>query len=182
MNDQPPKKGSYAAVHDPAVYRYRDMAVAWVQREGMKHYNPNAFKQDECHFGMIEMGYEAETAQRLLDHIDIPDGPPQGGGDLDTRVAALALRVIDAEALLSKIAHAHVQGQVEGGMVDGICVECDRQWPCPTYRHAMGQRHHNATWNPDDQDDEDCPQCGWMPEFCGHGEPSAKGSLGVNDV
>jgi hypothetical protein len=119
---------------DPGAGRLRDTAAAWVKRDGYRHYTPGW--ADEVQVGWAELLHDAEVAQRLLDLVDVPDGDPQGGGDIDTRVAALALRVTDAEARLAEIADIHARETAPGGMVGDYCVECEHRWPCPTYEKS----------------------------------------------
>jgi hypothetical protein len=57
-------------------------------------------------------------------------------------------------ARLARIAAAHEQEQLGGGIVSGYCIECDRIWPCPTYVWASKDRDVLATWDPDDDDKE----------------------------
>lgn len=112
---------------------------------------------EELPLGWLELGYEAENAQQLLDFAGIPDGVPQGRGDVDWRVAALVLDHHRATVLLAEIADAHQQGTGPVGMVDGYCVECTWTWPCPTYLRASGQRETSSPWNPADDEAEEVP-------------------------
>ncbi len=133
----------------------RDMARAWVNRDGLQHFRADVLDHARIMgMGWSEVLLDTETAHRLLDWLKVPDGQPQGGGDIDSRVAVLAWRTMGAEASLSAIASAHVQGQAAGGMVDGYCIECDRAWPCPTSLWATGQRDSNACWDPRDDEDD----------------------------
>jgi hypothetical protein len=107
----------------------RDTVAKWVERDGYRHYRPVP--------GMLgELAQDAEVAQRLLDFVRVPDGNPQSGGDIDTRVAALVLRVTDAETRLAEIADIHARETAPGGMVGDFCVECGHRWPCSTYERA----------------------------------------------
>lgn len=107
---------------------------------------------EELPLSWLELGFEAENAQQLLDFAGIPDGLPQGHGDVDWRVAALVLAHHRATAVLANIASAHQQGTGPVGMVDGFCVECTWAWPCPTYLWASGERDPLSPWNPADDD------------------------------
>lgn len=169
-------RGPSVPVHPPEVYALAEMAASWVQRDGYQHYTGPAEVGEPVDLGTSEIVFEAEVAHKILDFYKVPDGPTQGGGDIDTRVAALAKRTRHAESLLSKIALNHARESGPGGTVGDYCVECDHRWPCPTYLHASGTRHENATWSPLYQDDRDCSVCGWLPDVCEHGDPTARGS------
>jgi hypothetical protein len=105
-----------------------------------RHYND--VRKNDCghdlNVGWLELGQEAENAQQLLDQAGIPDGDPQGKGDLDWRVAEAVIRLTEAKARLASIATAHRQGEGPTGAVSGCCVECMWTWPCSTYRRANG--------------------------------------------
>lgn len=131
---------------------FRRMAHGWVERDGFQHYTGPAVEGQPIDLGTAEIVTEAEVAHRLMDWMKVPDGPPQGGGDLDSRVAALVWDLMAAQAYLSAIAQTHVQGSPGGGTVDGFCMECDRPWPCPTNLWATGQRQATDCWHPDDDE------------------------------
>lgn len=118
-----------------AASRLCGTAAAWVERDGYRHYYvpPGGVGVG---VGWAELVHDAEVAQRLLDFVRVPGGPPQGGGDIDTRVAALVVRVTDAEARLAEIADVHARETAPGGMVGDYCTECGHRWPCPTYEKA----------------------------------------------
>jgi hypothetical protein len=52
---------------------------------------------------------------------------------------------------LARIAQAHSKDTVNG-MTSGLCNECERPWPCPTYTWATTERDPLATWDPADDD------------------------------
>lgn len=107
---------------------------------------------ERLNVGWLELGMEAENAQQILDFAGIPDGDPQGKGDVDWRTAEAVLRLLDARSFLSAIAAAHARETAPGGMVGDFCIECDRRWPCPTSLWATGQRDTFDCWNPADDD------------------------------
>jgi hypothetical protein len=117
----------------PQPSRLRDTIARLVDRDGFRHYKPVSV---DVELGLSELVRDAEVAQRLLDLANVPDGHPQSGGDIDTRVAALVLRATDAEARLATIAGVHARETAPGGMVGDYCVECDHRWPCRTYMSA----------------------------------------------
>lgn len=55
---------------------------------------------------------------------------------------------------LARIAAAHEQRQLGGGIVSGYCAECEHIWPCPTYVWASEDRDVFAAWDPDDDEEE----------------------------
>lgn len=121
------------------------------------HYNPAARTCDhggELPLGWMELGMEAENAQQLLDFAGIPDGHPQGRGDVDWRVAEAVLRLSEGKSRLSAIAAAHARETGPAGMVGDYCIECDRRWPCPTYQFAHGDRDPSLPWDPADDEDD----------------------------
>lgn len=56
------------------------------------------------------------------------------------------------EGRLGRIAAAHVPETLPGGLVTGLCVECEQRYPCPTYTWATTERDPLATWDPADDD------------------------------
>lgn len=115
-----------------------------------RHYNREAMTcehGDPLNIGWLEMGQEMENAQQILDIAGVPDGLGQGPGDLDWRVAEMYLDLHDAQTALSDIAAWHARETAGGGMVGDYCVECEKQWPCPTYRRVHGL-------GPDDDDEQ----------------------------
>ncbi|MDQ6875419.1 MAG: hypothetical protein M3042_10225 [Actinomycetota bacterium] len=97
--------------------------------------------------GWLELGMEAENAQQLLDFVGIPDGDPQGRGDVDWRTADAVLQLMDASGRLAGIASAHARETAPGGMVGDYCVECGHRWPCSTYRWSAEEGvTANCTW------------------------------------
>ncbi|MEV6014702.1 hypothetical protein [Streptomyces sp. NPDC051997] len=63
-----------------------------------------------------------------------------------------------ATARLARIAEAHVPETFPGGLVSGLCVECEQRYPCPTRVWATTERDPLATWDPAD-DDPELPAC-----------------------
>lgn len=57
---------------------------------------------------------------------------------------------MSAHERLLRIAQAHSQIQMSGGIVSGYCSECDRVWPCPTFIWSTHNRDVLDTWDPDD--------------------------------
>jgi hypothetical protein len=55
-----------------------------------------------------------------------------------------------AAARLARIAEAHSKHSGEGGLTDGLCVECGERDPCPTRVWASTERDPLATWDPAD--------------------------------
>jgi hypothetical protein len=110
---------------------------------------------ERLNVGWLELGMEAENAQQLLDFVGIPDGSPQGKGDVDWRVAETVLRLMEAGQRLSAIASAHARETGPAGMVGDYCIECERRWPCPTYLWANGDRDTNRCWDPNDDEEND---------------------------
>lgn len=101
---------------------------------------------ERLHVGWLEMAQEAEHAQQVLDFLGIPDGLPQGAGDVDYRTAVAAVELMDARERLSRIAQNHCQERGEGGTVGSYCVECSHLWPCPSYRFANGDADPLDSW------------------------------------
>jgi hypothetical protein len=125
-------------VTETPAMRLRDMAARWIDAPGYKR----RYRQDvvkDLHCGVREVFTEAEVAQRLLDVAQVADGDPQGGGDVDARVAVAVLDLIHAQGLLAAI-----------GVVSGYCMECERIWPCPTFQWANGDRDVNDAWEGSD--------------------------------
>lgn len=118
---------------------------------------------EQLNVGWLEIGQEAENAQQLLDFAGVPDGHPQGSGDVDWRVAEVVLRLMDAQGYLSAIASAHARETAPGGMVGDYCIECERRWPCPTYLWADGQRDTLDCWEPADDEPQDAPAAQRLP-------------------
>lgn len=116
-----------------------------------RHYNPveTCEHGERLHVGWLELGQEAEYAQQILDFAGVPDGEPQGKGDLDWRVAVAAIRLLEAESRLATIADAHARETAGGGMVGDYCVECGCRHPCPTYRWASGDTDTRDAWDGD---------------------------------
>jgi hypothetical protein len=56
------------------------------------------------------------------------------------------------EDRLARIAAAHVPETFPGGLVSGLCVECEQRYPCPTRVWASTERDPLATWDPADDD------------------------------
>lgn len=141
---------------DAPALRLRDMANRWAENRTNPHYSgaTDCEHGEPVDRGWVELALETEAAHALLDWLKVPDGHPQGGGDIDTRMAKVALRLLAAEAALGAIAEAHRQGEGPAGMVDGYCIECQFTWPCPTSLWATGQRESNAPWNPADDEPE----------------------------
>lgn len=154
--------------HDDQIRSMLDMARGWAEGAPAekpldvaawprihRHYT----EADTCehgerlNVGWLELAREAENAQQLLDFAGIPDGNPQGRGDVDWRTAEAVLRLTDAQGRLSAIAAAHARETAPGGMVGDFCIECDRRWPCPTYLHANGDRSTLDCWDPADDED-----------------------------
>jgi hypothetical protein len=91
-----------------------------------------------------------QTCQVLLTDAGVPPGlGAQAGADLDTRIARY---VVPALAALERIAEAHRKNVDQHGGTDGMCSECNRRWPCPTYVWASSPRDSLACWNPADDE------------------------------
>jgi hypothetical protein len=59
-------------------------------------------------------------------------------------------------ARLGRIADAHSKDEGPHGMTNGHCVECGLPWECPTYVWATTARAADATWDPADDEIEEC--------------------------
>jgi hypothetical protein len=57
-----------------------------------------------------------------------------------------------AAARLSRIAEAHSKHAGDGGLTDGLCIECGLPDPCPTRTWATTDRDTLATWDPADDE------------------------------
>ena len=67
-----------------------------------------------------------------------------------------ATRIVlnDPADRLARIAEAHVAEQLPGGLVSGLCVECEQRYPCPTRVWATTDRDVLATWDPEDDEEQ----------------------------
>lgn len=65
-----------------------------------------------------------------------------------------ATRIVvgSAAGRLGRIAESHCMDVTEGGLTSGLCVECARPHPCPTYIWATTERDPLSTWDPDDDE------------------------------
>lgn len=55
---------------------------------------------------------------------------------------------------LARIAEAHSSDSAPSGLTSGNCTECGHHWPCPTYTWATTDRDPLATWDPNDDSEE----------------------------
>lgn len=145
--------------HDEQVRRTLTRHDEWLE-SGVrrKHYTDATTCEhgEPLHVGWLELGQEAARAQAVLDTYGIPNGLPQGKGDLDWRVTEAMFELTDTRMRLSSIALAHAREKLgETGLVGEFCTECGRKWPCPTYLWASGERSGNLPFDPMDDETDD---------------------------